>query len=279
MQIIETFLCGKENNPKTCEDGIFCGKYMVAVIDGVTAKGQMLWDGHKSGFYAKELLLAYFAQTGIEKQNAQELFANLDDYLYKHAVAKYPQLPAEEYPRASVIVYNDIYKEIWSYGDCQCRINDIVYNHAKKIDQLNSMLRSYYLEYHLENGMTLQELQEHDLGRTAIEESLRMQFSFENKAGEFGYPVLNGMGIAPHMISVHKVCAGDEIILASDGYPKLEACLEKSEESLKKIMETDPMCFRRYPCTKGIKAGNVSFDDRAFCRIITSKKVLDMVKF
>lgn len=269
MQILETFLCGKENQPDTCEDGIFCGEHIVAVIDGVTAKGQSLWNGHKSGYYAKELLLEYFAREQVEKQTAQELFLNLDKLLYQHAVQKQPGLPAEEYPRASVIVYNDILKEIWSYGDCRCRIGESVFFHEKKIDRLNEMLRSYYLEYSLESGMTQEELIEHDLGRAAIEETLHMQFAFENKKGEFGYPVLNGMGIAPDMITVHKVCAGEEIILASDGYPKLEEDLEKSETTLNSILKSDPLCFRHYPCTKGIKPGNVSFDDRAFCRILT----------
>lgn len=55
MQIIESFLCGKENNPKTCEDGIYIGEHLVAVIDGVTAKGKRLWNGHKSGPYAKKV--------------------------------------------------------------------------------------------------------------------------------------------------------------------------------------------------------------------------------
>ena len=271
MQILETFLCGKENRPKTCEDGIFCGEHIVAVIDGVTAKGQRLWNGHKSGFYAKELLLEYFAQEHVENQTAQELFSNLDKLLYRCAVENHPGLKAEEYPRASVIVYNDIFKEIWSYGDCRCRIGATVYHHEKKIDRLNEMIRSYYLEYHLENGMTLEELKVHDIGREAIEETLHMQFAFENKTGEFGYPVLNGRGIVTDMITVHKVCGGEEIILASDGYPKLEEDLEKSEEALKSILKSDPLCFRHYPCTKGIKPGNVSFDDRAFCRILTGK--------
>ena len=29
-----------------------------------------------------------------------------------------------EYPRASIILFNDVAGEVWSYGDCQCRISD-----------------------------------------------------------------------------------------------------------------------------------------------------------
>lgn len=135
---------------------------------------------------------------------------------------------------------------------------------------LNASLRAYYLEYHLQKGMTLEELQENDLGRAAIQPNLLMQFAFENQPGEFGYPVLNGMGIEPSMICTYKVQEGDEIILASDGYPKLGKDLAESEANLQQLMEEDPMCFRKYLCTKGLKEGNSSFDDRAFCRIQVS---------
>ena len=144
-------------------------------------------------------------------------------------------LTLEEYPRASVIIYNNVTKQIISYGDCQ--------------------------------GMSLTELAANDLGRAAIQENLMLQFSFENKIGEFGYAVLNGMGIEPSLVRVYQVCEGDEIILASDGYPVLASSLAESEAILQHVLLDDPMCFRIYHCTKGIKTGNVSFDDRAYCRV------------
>ena len=270
MQILETFLCGKENNPATCEDGIFLSPYLVVVIDGVTAKGKRLWNGMKSGNCAKELLQAYFhkqVRTGMEQLTAEELFGKLDHILAEKIEQADGELQPEEYPRASIIVYNDFYKEIWSYGDCQCSINGIVYGHEKKIDVLNAEQRAYVLEYYLLQGMSLDELRENDLGRTAIEENLMRQYQFENRVGEFGYPVLNGRGIEPRLISRYSVHEGDEVILASDGYPYVKSTLAESEAYLQKLIQEDDMCFRSYHCTKGVKPGNVSFDDRAFCRL------------
>ena len=267
MQIIETFLCGKENNPKTCEDGVFIGEYLVAVIDGVTAKGQHLWEGHKSGYYAKEMLLEYLGRKHVEKLTPLELLKNLDEVL-KDAVAESKELlQPEEYPRASIIIYNDYYKEIWNYGDCQCSINGIIHTHTKEIDEINAQLRAARLEEALKNGSTIEELAINDIGRDAIRENLLKQFTYENKKEKYGYPVLNGMGIEPELLRIYKVKNGDEIILASDGYPKLRSNLEESEAELQKIITEDPLCFRLFPSTKGIKAGNISFDDRAFCRI------------
>lgn len=267
MQIIENFLCGKENNPKTCEDGIYISEHLVAVIDGVTAKGHRLWDGHKSGYYAKEILLNYLKQESIEKKSSLELLKNLDKVLREAVMAYEKSLEPEEYPRASIIIYNDYYKEIWNYGDCQCSINGRVHTHSKKIDETNAALRARYLEEALKKGTTMEELLVNDCGRAIIQENLLQQFAYENKTSEYGYPVLNGSGIEPELLRVYKVNEGDEVILASDGYPTLGKNLKESEDKLQKVIEEDPLCFRQYLSTKGIKKGNVSFDDRAFCRI------------
>lgn len=258
---------GKKSNPSICEDGLVIGEHLVAVIDGVTSKGVRLWEGKTSGCYAKDILSEYLRKN-VERQNAEELLQNLDAILQKN-IRKYAEnLPREEYPRAAVIIYNDFYKEIWSYGDCQCRINEEVYTHAKKIDELNSDLRALYLEYQISQGKDIEKLKQQDLGRKEIQKYLMMQFAFENKAGYFGYPVLNGMGIETSMIKCYSVKEGDTVILASDGYPVLERSLEECEKKLKNVKEADPMCFRLFRSTKGIQPGDVSFDDRTFCKFI-----------
>lgn len=266
MKIIEKFICGKENNLLKCEDELIITDHYVVIIDGVTAKSNYLWNGKKSGYYAKELLKGYFNE-GIEKQNAEELFTHLD-LLLKKNIDKNPNLMIEDYPRASIIIYNDIYKEIWSYGDCQCRINNSIYTHTKKIDEINADIRAFYLEYFLLQGYDISDLKKNDLGRAKIQEILTKQFAFENKDIYFGYPVLNGMGINKKMIKKYPIKQGDSIVLASDGYPVLKDSLQKCEMELKKIIENDPLCFRLYRSTKGIMNNNISFDDRTFCKIL-----------
>ena len=105
-------------------------------------------------------------------------------------------------------------------------------------------------------------------GQAEVEENLKLQMAFENKNIPFGYPVLNGQGIAPSMIKVYPVKSGDEILLASDGYPVLGGTLAESEKELQRILKEDPLCFRVYRSTKGKKSCNISFDDRAYCRIL-----------
>lgn len=104
------------------------------------------------------------------------------------------------------------------------------------------------------------------MGREYIQEALLRQFHFENKDGHFGYPVLNGDSINASLVVKHAVKEGDIVILASDGYPQLCSTLKESERVLEEVLEKDPLCCQIYLSTKGIALGNISFDDRCYCR-------------
>lgn len=267
MKILENFLCGKKNNPEICEDGLVITDQLIAVIDGVTAKGKQLWNGKSSGCFAKNILVNYLSQ-GVADLNALELLTNLNSLLAKQIHSVSENLSLADYPRASIIIYNNVYKQIWAYGDCQCMINHKLYTHIKKIDQLNSDLRALRLEYELLQGFSLEELSHNDPGRAYIQDNLLIQFSFENKSVPFGYPVLNGMGIEDSMLKCYPVSDGDIIVLATDGYPILYDTLAESEKALTEIQEKDPLCFRQFRSTKGLQKGNISFDDRCYCRFL-----------
>lgn len=267
MKILEKYIQGKENNPDTCEDGLYIGEDIIAVLDGVTAKSTYLWNGVSSGCYGKNVIID-FLKKQLLIDSPEKFFMDADRQLKEVIDKNRNDIQTEDYPRVSIILYNDRCREIWSYGDCQCRINDKVYSHEKEIDRLNVEMRAFYLEYCLLQGRTLEELVCSDPGRKEIEDNLFRQLAFENKAGKFGYPVLNGQGIEEAMIKRYSVMPGDQIVLASDGYPKLKKTLKESEDALKEILENDPICFREFRSTKGVRTGNISFDDRTYCRIL-----------
>lgn len=52
-------LRGKHSDQLQCEDGIFIGNRIVAVIDGVTSHGTLFWHGGSSGRFAEEVLLLF----------------------------------------------------------------------------------------------------------------------------------------------------------------------------------------------------------------------------
>ena len=60
--------------------------------------------------------------------------------------------------------------------------------------------------------------------------------------------------------------SSSEIVLASDGYPFLEPTLAASEAALLHLIAHDPQCIHDFIATKGLVAGNKSFDDRTYIR-------------
>lgn len=266
MKILEHSLCGKWNDPAVCEDELIVRPQLVAVVDGATSKSGRLFHGMSSGQYASQCLARRLRADDIPEKDGTQIFSCLDQCL--RASWPTPAPSEHELPRASAIVYNDYFKQIWVYGDCQCMINGVAHSHTKPVDTLLADLRSFYLEYHLLHGADENSLFREDPGREAIVPLLNMQFSFENQPGPWGYPVLNGNGICPEMIVTYTVHPGDEIVLASDGYPHLMETLEKSEQALRQALHTDPHCYRSNRSTKGLMTGAISFDDRCYCRIL-----------
>lgn len=263
MQIIEHFIEGKSKNELLCEDSLVVTENFIAVIDGVTGKSNREFDGLSGGKAA-----AVKACECIEKLpfdidcfSAVEKITEAVNSLYE---ADEPIGAAA----AVAIIFSKEKNEIWSVGDCQCIINGEIHKHEKEIDVLLSEVRSLVLENEKRNGKTEKELLSSDTGREFILPLLKSQHVFANTEGDFSYGVFNGNEIPKDKIVVYKVKDGDEIVLASDGYPYLKDTLEESEVLLQEEIKNNPLCDGDFRSTKGIVDGNNSFDDRTYIRFI-----------
>lgn len=267
MRTVEQFMQGKKNDEALCEDALFIGEHLVAVIDGVTTKGGGLIKGRKSGRFARDVLLeSLTAHPDMYLWSAAEALRFLNQSIADAVAQAGVTLQKKGFPRAGIIVFNGYRSEIWNYGDCQGMFCGKKLDYSKKVDEVNSDVRAMYIEAALLNGSTVMDIEADDVGRTAILDNLTLQFEFENIPGPFGYPVLNGLNFNEGMISVESVPPGAEVVLASDGYPVLRPTLSESEAELDKLLHTDPLCFRDYRSTKGLEKGNISFDDRTYWR-------------
>ena len=134
VQIIEQFICSKYPDQKKCEDGLFISNDFIAVIDGVTSKGELTWpDGSEggsvfpspmtSGRYAREILAQALKtmEPGIDAASAMEY---LNQALAKAGSGRREFLRdhPEERLQAVAILYSCQKKEVWAFGDCQCLI-------------------------------------------------------------------------------------------------------------------------------------------------------------
>ena len=271
MQIIETKLLGKAKNQNLCEDGLFIKEHLVVVIDGVTSKSDELYYGFKSGKYAKDVIIDELNKLDLF-QDTLKIIKALDLRLKKEALKRFNNSVAnKDYLRACLLIYNDLEKKLYSYGDSQFIVNGQYFPSYMAIDDINSQKRATKIKALLSQGYTTQQLLENDLGRKSIEEALLNQSVYENKVEELGYACLNGFNYNSKLLKVINV-TDNEVVMASDGYPKLFNNLEASEAYLSSILKNDPLCYRLYLSTKGLTIGNLSFDDRCFVKINCSNK-------
>ena len=262
-RIIEFFSQGKNILQEKNEDQIYFDEHYIAVIDGVTDKTENNKE-KTGGKIAGDIIIASLSNfNGGENFTTvvKEIQKNLYDYNKKNPV---------EYLSASAVIYSVDRKEIWSIGDCQFSIDGKVKSNKNFIDSVYSQMRSIAITALLEEGYTEEDILKQDKAREYLLPFLRLQKNLENKNNPYGYCVFNG-SCSPDNFPIEKVTIlsverNTEIIFASDGYPLLKKNLEESEKYLEKIIEKDPLCYREYLSTKGLKEGFYSFDDRTYVR-------------
>ncbi len=272
MQILEQFIEGKTSNKDNCEDSIFISDSFIAVIDGATSKSSRKYNNSNSGKACSELLNKSLKNLPkkISAKQATLYLSNEVLSLYENQeFVDYLEKNSFERASASIIIYSKYRNEIWMIGDCQCLVDNKKYTNTKVIDKLLSSIRSFYIHSEIKLGKSFQSFQEQDLGREFILPLLKKQLLFQNskERSEFSYGVIDGFEVAENEIKIIDVSKAKEIVLASDGYPKLFNTLVKTEAYLKDIIKKDPLCYKKYKSTKGLQKGNLSFDDRAYIKI------------
>ena len=272
MKLIEQFLRSKTGQPSDCEDSIFVSTDFAAVIDGVTSKSTRKYNLESSGKVCSQLLKKAFEDLPVKSTAKQAV-----EFLTSAVFALYKELGIEEQilndpiERASacIVMYSRFRNEIWMVGDCQCLVDSKHYSNTKSIDSLLSDIRSLFIQTELKLGKPLVVLRANDTGREFILPLLERQTVFQNslEKNEFRYGVIDGFKVPQSEIKVIKLNDPTQIILATDGYPRLFETLDQSEKYLEKVLQNDPLCFQEFKSTKGLQSGNISFDDRAYLKI------------
>ncbi len=267
-RLIEKSITGKSSQ-RDCEDGCFVSDGLVAVIDGGSPKGKLRWAENKtSGWLAKELILKALRTADPSWPN-EKIIGHVNAALtaqYGGDLGFFRENPHEQL-QAGIVFYNDARKQVVSYGDCPVLINGRLFDHGKFIDVVSTGLRSFYLRLADAGAIRVDPGDRDRFGREAIVDILRKQGFLANRDRPFGFPVINGLELNDKLVIVHDVRPGDEIVLASDGWPRLLPTLRASEKALREQLAADPECYLGFMAAKPRLPGNKSFDDRTYVRI------------
>ena len=269
---IEYFIEGKEGatpagNAK-CEDGLFYNNHFIAVFDGATDKSGKVYNGKKGGRIARDLIAGVFEKLPADASK-EEVLQQINA-AYQGFYQTYPDIDFASNPlwrpTATLIWYSFARGELSAVGDSKARVDGASFNDQEKlVDVLNSELRVSVIR-HLK--LSNADVAQNDLGRYYILPLLERQSEFQNnpKAPKaFRYWAIDGFPIPPDEIRFWRFDKAPKIIeLSSDGYQSYppDASVASYEATLSSFLKDDPERIK-YPSTKGVQKGNVSFDDRA----------------
>ena len=263
----ESRVVPRDGSGSVCGDRIVNTRNYIAVIDAATPKGEMLWDGKPGDVYVAQILADAVRSMPYDMQ-ATDAIEYLNAKIRDCYDMGWEKLPPEERLQASVVIFSAYRREIWGFGDCKFRINQINYDNHKKVDALLGGLRAFCLEVQRQICIDTGAEYDSSLGRKEILPFLKKQSILANKEWSFSYDVLDGGKIYPQHVDIELVQKGDHVVLASDGYPVLFDSLEETEAYLEKNLKKDAECMYQLRGTKGISEGNCSYDDRSFISFI-----------
>ena len=261
----EAFTISKKGCQMHNEDALYVDDRFVAVIDGVTSKAATPAKATMTGGrFAAQTICDLLAEMPEETQ-PEKMLQWLNNRL-KQAIAQSVFAESDESPAASLMLYDARTKTVISYGDCQVFLKGKTYKQEKAEDIRMAKKRAAILQEALESGTPIAELRQNDIGRAAIQKHLLDYASQFANAPEGGFPVLGRGEIVAEYIVTYPVGDEEQVVLASDGYPVLKGTLAESEACLQEIITEDPLLMDQYQATKGVVAGNVSYDDRTYIR-------------
>lgn len=272
FRIVESFLKGKHSEADN-EDALFVNPAFAAVIDGATSKSDFRKNGKTTGLWAVQCVMEALQGLSVEAtclEAVSAITARIRNFYTIHQLTEL----VEEHPEcrctASAVIYSAFRREIWQIGDCRCLTHSFYSANEKAVDHIMAEARCVYNEAELAAGMSLEELVACDPGRMFILPFLKRQAWLQNRKVEdsrYAYAVFDGFPVPMELVKCFSVAEESEIVLASDGYPKLFFTLDETEAYLHRILEKDPMCMYLHPETKGVRPGNCSYDDRAYLRL------------
>ncbi|MBK5926320.1 hypothetical protein [Rhodobaculum claviforme] len=164
---------------------------------------------------------------------------------------------------AAMVVCVDALRQVIRVGDGHLAIDGVAHVGTKPVDRLLAEVRSLYLR------LCPAPDTDHDPGRAVIEPLLIAQAGLHNRTDlpPYGYGCIDGSDVPARFIEVWDIPPGAEVVLCSDGYPHPAATLAEAEAQLARALAADPQCVGVLKGTKGLRPGQVSFDDRSYLRM------------
>lgn len=273
MKVIERFEQAKDGTVKSSEDAIVVTDSFAAVIDGCSCRSGITYDGKSPGKVCSEIVsnaIRSLNPNASAKEAIHYLDDNVREWYRRRGIYDFVKDNPQARCSCYLAIYSVVNREVWVLGDCQALVSGHLITSNKLIDDLHSQFRSFIIRAKMLQGMGEKELlkKQSEL-RTIAKVISDYQPYFQNTdEALFGYSCIDGFYRDGNMLLVEKIpFSTNELVLATDGYPKLYSSLMETEDVLSGILKRDPLCYKENMSVKGVMPKNASFDDRSYLRI------------
>jgi hypothetical protein len=268
--VIESSVRGKWDDASRCEDVIVTTEHFAAVIDGATARqpDQQI-AGLSPGRFAALVGKAAFEALPPTSTAAEAVLAmshSLTLALNEAAISSGRQ------PEAifGFVAYSSARREIWRVAACYFLWAGYLNTPRLEAERVPIEARSMLLQCLALSGANPEDLRAHDPSTQVIAPLIKAHANIRNRPGTpWSFGAIDGRPVPSEFIEVFAVPGHiEEVVLASDGWPELRPTLAESESVLARVLRDDPLMIRVSPATKGVAPGAISFDDRAYLRLM-----------
>lgn len=255
---------------KKSEDGIVVTNDFIAVIDGSTSKTPRRHHPlMTNGRYAMHLIARFIRRMPADT-TCHQFCLGATKAIRRHYCVRFPISRMTEHPEerlcASAVIFSRLRREVWLVGDCHCLIGGEYFDNPKPYEQPLAEMRAKRVQELLAEGVSQSDLlQSHDPAREVMIPSMLELMHNQNVT----YAVIDGFPIPEWLVPVIPLGFQPwEIVLASDGYPRLAPTLAETETLLDEQRRNDPLNIGEFKATKAFVEGNNSFDDRSYIRFL-----------
>lgn len=268
MHIIEFHSAPKAGASDSNEDVVFTNEHFIGIFDGSSLAKNERIEGMTGGRYAA-MTLAQIASTlpwdVTPKRAVQTLTREFNAAMQRAAVREGID-PDKSLACATMVMYSRGRQEIWSVGDCTALVDGKRHHYPIRVAEMRAQLRQYMIHQEMEKGKTRSDLLDFDPTEDEIKNTVMKDSKvFANSDNPvFGYGVLNGKPVPENQIRVIPAANAKEIVLASDGYPKIFNTLAKTSAHLRRVVKQDPLCYTINPQPKA--AHGKLYDDVSYVR-------------
>jgi len=161
-------------------------------------------------------------------------------------------------------------RQVWRIGDAHILVDGRLLTEHPTGEIVVARARAMVLRERVRRGVSVNELRRNDVGRRAVEPLLRSLVGLRNQyVQNLGYGAIDGTEVPTQFIEVTNLPSSRcEVVLTTDGYPIVTSQLKTTEDALQVRLGSDPLMIDEVPATKAWGQGRLSFDDRAYLRVV-----------